>query len=162
MRSAARAAAKEAASAFGALSIITRSADCASACSSRLVSRVACAATTVGDGRARLSDQLAAEAWGSRSKMAVFRPRCSATTARWMARVVLPAPPFWLIIANVFICSPCLFTRLGTYAQTGKRSSGNHSGITASSGEPPFRDGVILRVQLHADVVAAEHLGSEQ
>ena len=28
---------------------------------------------------------------------------CSAATARWMASVVLPAPPFWEMIAIVFM-----------------------------------------------------------
>ena len=103
IRSAARAAASEAASAFGALSIITRSADWAAACSSRPGNRAAWAETTAGEGLPRLSDQLEADACGSRSKRAVFMPRCSAATARWMAMVVLPAPPFWLIMAIVFM-----------------------------------------------------------
>src|SRR3989442_1108610 len=35
--------------------------------------------------------------------MAVFIPASDAATARWMARVVLPAPPFWLTIEIVFM-----------------------------------------------------------
>ena len=88
--------------------MMTRPADCAWACFNSPDRRAAWADTTAGEGLLRLSDQLAAEACGSRSKRAVFMPRRSAATARWMATVVLPAPPFWLIMAMVFMLARCI------------------------------------------------------
>src|ERR1044071_9377935 len=48
-------------------------------------------------------------AWGSRSRRSVLVPRRANAAARLMAVVVLPTPPFWLVIAiiNVQICLAC-------------------------------------------------------
>src|SRR5512141_750263 len=40
-------------------------------------------------------------AWGSRSRRSVFDPRRANAAARLMAVVVLPTPPFWLVIAII-------------------------------------------------------------
>src|SRR5436190_16944633 len=40
-------------------------------------------------------------AWGSRSRRSVLLPRRANAAARLMAVVVLPTPPFWLVIAII-------------------------------------------------------------
>jgi hypothetical protein len=93
--------------------------------------------------------------------MAVFMPRCSATTARWMATVVLPAPPFWLIIAIVFISDPVCFRVLEHTRKQANDQAANPEAL-ALPRQPPFRDEVLLRIKFHAYVAAAEHLGGAQ
>lgn len=56
-----------------------------------------------GASPCRLSPHPAALAWGSRSMIAAGSPAASAAVARCKARVVFPAPPFWLTMAIVFI-----------------------------------------------------------
>ena len=73
-------------------------------------SRLAWAEMTTGSSASRRSAQLAAEACGSRSMIAVLRPLLAKATARCRATVVLPAPPFWLMSATV-----CMAVALGWY-----------------------------------------------
>src|SRR5947209_9728690 len=58
---------------------------------------------TASGASPRASDQSAADAWGSRSTIALSTPASLPATARWTATVVLPAPPFSLTIERTFI-----------------------------------------------------------
>src|SRR3954451_24819630 len=60
---------------------------------------------TASGASPRASDQSAADAWGSRSTIAVSTPESLAATARWTATVVLPTPPFSLTIERTFTSS---------------------------------------------------------
>ena len=60
----------------------------------RWVRREGGAVATAGAAAARVSCQNDALACGSRSKTAVFFPSASAATAKAVARVVFPTPPF--------------------------------------------------------------------
>jgi hypothetical protein len=53
------------------------------------------------------SPQLAAVPCGSRSMIATLCPDKVAAVAKWTNSVVFPAPPFWLMMARVFMSSPC-------------------------------------------------------
>src|ERR1019366_7727636 len=90
-------------SALPGVSIITRSASFARACSSSLGKRGACAGTTAGIVVSRRSPHTVEFARGSRSKIAVASPCASAATAKFTAKVVFPAPPFSLTMASIFI-----------------------------------------------------------
>ena len=70
------------------------------------------AVTIKGVSSSRWSFHFAAEACGSRSIKATVCPARSASTARWIARVVLPVPPFRDNTANVFILLTFLIARL--------------------------------------------------
>ena len=59
--------------------------------------------TTAGLSASRVSCQKVADACGSRSKTAALLPSISAATAKAVAIVVFPTPPFWLMIASVFM-----------------------------------------------------------
>ena len=61
--------------------------------------------TTTGASDARSPAQAEADPCGSRSTKAVVRPACSPATASPHARVVLPAPPFRLMRATVYMAS---------------------------------------------------------
>jgi hypothetical protein len=98
-----RAAACNGALALVALSMTAKAANSPSACLRLPEGLAAWDAMTEGEGLLRLFDHLDADACGSRSNRADFKPRCSASTAGWMATVVLRAPPFWLIVAIVFL-----------------------------------------------------------
>ena len=51
----------------------------------------------------RVSFQKEAEACGSKSNTAALLPSASAATAKAVASVVFPTPPFWLMMATIFM-----------------------------------------------------------
>ena len=136
IRSAERAAAKADPSACGGVPITTRSAPPSSAPRSEAASLAGTTETTAGASAWRVSRQPVALACGSRSRMTVAFPAYSAATARLIASVVLPAPPFWDAIATVLKAKTPLPAPIKQELRHTSRSHGNaglrfaaHTGI---------------------------------
>src|SRR5271166_7005773 len=87
----------------GGASIIARLQPDSAAAFSTCCKRAGAMDTTAGLSASRVSCQKVADACGSRSKTAALLPSISAATARAVAMVVFPTPPFWLMIASVFM-----------------------------------------------------------
>src|SRR3954467_12801623 len=103
MRSAAVAAASDACSERGGVSITARSTPPSRALCNALGNRAGCASIMMGVSALRRSPHLQAVACGSRSMTTAVLPDCCAATARDRARVVFPVPPFCAIRAIVFM-----------------------------------------------------------
>ncbi len=144
IRSAERAAAKADPSACGGVPITTRSAPPSSAPRSEAASLAGTTETTAGASAWRVSRQPVALACGSRSRMTVAFPAYSAATARLIASVVLPAPPFWDAIATVLKAKTPLPAPIKQELRHTSRSHGNaglrfaaHTGIRELHGFGP-------------------------
>lgn len=94
-------------SAWGGVSITTRSAPSSAACWSLRGKREGEAqSTTSRSDDPRHSLQWLAVACGSVSRINVVSPAPTPAAARWIAKVVLPAPPFWLMTVMTFMRIP--------------------------------------------------------
>gem|GEM_PF-4249950 len=116
-------------SACGGVSIIAKSAPRSAACLSFFGKR-ACAAQSITSGSAspRQACQVQAVAWGSVSNTRATNPAALAAVAKWIASVVLPVPPFWLITAIIL-----MITRSHVYVLTYKQNN-----TQAEAGEGQF------------------------
>ncbi len=105
-RSAARAASRAAASLWGAVSMSSTPVPISRARDVTLARRAGCTLSTCGMGFSRASCHSVAEACGSRSTTSTSLPASQNAADRCSAKVVFPAPPFWLTSAMVRMLAP--------------------------------------------------------